>query len=103
MLAEAQATDDAEDARHGPDRHGDELPAELARRQSRLAKIQQAKAMLEERAKVEAAEEAARRTAEGKTPPKTAPADAVPAPQDQINFTDPNGTSRSVTLSGTRL
>src|SRR3954452_21944259 len=45
MLAEAQATDEAEDARHGPDRHGDELPAELARRQSRLAKIQQARAL----------------------------------------------------------
>ena len=61
MLAEAQAADDAEDARHGPDRHGDELPEELARRQSRLAKIQQAKALLEERAKAEAAAEAARR------------------------------------------
>ena len=89
MLAEAQAADDAEDARHGPDRHGDELPAELARRQSRLAKIQQAKAMLEERAKAEAAAEAARRAAEGKGPPKVAPADAVPDPKDQINFTDP--------------
>src|SRR3954451_4269443 len=43
MLAEAQAADDAEDARHGPDRRGDELPEELARRQSRLAKIRQAK------------------------------------------------------------
>jgi transposase len=89
MLAEAQSTDDAEDARHGPDRLGDELPAELARRQSRLAKIQQAKAMLEERAKAEAAEEATRRAAEGQAPPKTAPADAVPEPRDQINFTDP--------------
>src|SRR4051794_1110540 len=58
MLAEAQVADDAEDARHGPDRHGDELPEELARRQSRLAKIQQAKAALEERARVAAAEEA---------------------------------------------
>src|SRR5215217_1822657 len=51
LLAEARAADDAEDARHGPDRHGDELPEELARRQGRLAKIRQAKAMLEERAK----------------------------------------------------
>src|SRR5690242_12553210 len=50
LLAEAEATDAAEDAAHGPDRGGDELPEELARRQSRLAKIQQAKAMLEERA-----------------------------------------------------
>jgi transposase len=89
MLTEAKAADDAEDARHGPDRRGDELPEELARRQSRLAKIQQAKAMLEERAKAEAAAEAARRAAEGKGPPKVAPADAVPDPKDQINFTDP--------------
>src|SRR4051812_44142276 len=42
MLAQAQAEDDAEDDRHGPDRRGDELPEELARRQSRLARIQQA-------------------------------------------------------------
>jgi transposase len=89
MLAEAQAADDAEDARHGPDRHGDELPEELARRQSRLAKIQQAKAALEERARVAAAEEAARRQAEGKSPPAIAPAEAVPQPKGQINFTDP--------------
>jgi transposase len=40
LLAEAEATDKAEDIEHGPDRHGDELPDELARRQSRLAKIQ---------------------------------------------------------------
>jgi transposase len=100
MLAEAQAADDAEDARHGPDRHGDELPAELARRQSRLAKIQQAKAMLEERAKVEAAEKAARCAAEGKAPPKTAPADTVPEPKDQINFTDPESRIMKVANKG---
>jgi transposase len=100
MLAEAQAADDAEDARHGPDRHGDELPAELARRQSRLAKIQQAKAMLEERAKVEAAEKAARCAAEGQAPPKTAPADTVPEPKDQINFTDPESRIRKVANKG---
>ena len=89
LLAEAQAVDDAEDLQHGPDRHGDELPDELARRRSRLAKIQSAKKLLEERAKLEAAEEAARRQAEGKSPPTTPPAEAVPDPKDQINFTDP--------------
>jgi transposase len=89
MLAEAQAADDTEDAQHGPDRHGDELPEELARRQSRLAKIQQAKAQLEERARAEAAEEAARRQAEGKPSLATPPEEAVPEPKDQINFTDP--------------
>jgi hypothetical protein len=89
LLAEAQASDDAEDLQHGPDRHGDELPDELARRQSRLAKIQSAKKLLEERAKLEAAEEAARRQAGGKSPPTTPPAEAVADPKDQINFTDP--------------
>ena len=89
LLADAQAADEAEDLQHGPDRHGDELPDELARRQSRLAKIQEARKLLEERARAEAAEEAARRQAEGKPPPATPPAEAVPDPKDQINFTDP--------------
>src|SRR5206468_462362 len=57
LLAEAEATDASEDAAHGPDHRGDELPEELARRQNRLTKIQQAKALLEERARAEAAEE----------------------------------------------
>jgi transposase len=89
LLAEAKAADEAEDLRHGPDRHGSELPDELARRQGRLAKIQAARKLLEERAKLEAAEEAARREAGGKSPPRTPPAEAVPDPKDQINFTDP--------------
>src|SRR5947208_987131 len=49
-LAEAEAIDKAEDIEHGPARQGDELPDELARRQSRLAKIQAARKLLEERA-----------------------------------------------------
>jgi transposase len=89
LLDEARAADEAEDLQHGRDHHGDELPDELARRQSRLAKIQDAKKLLEERAKLEATEEAARRQAEGKSPPATPPAEAVPEPKDQINFTDP--------------
>jgi transposase len=89
LLADARAVDEAEDGEHGPDRHGDELPDELARRRSRLAKIQEARKLLEERARVEAAEEAARRETEGRSPPKVPPAEAVPDPKDQINFTDP--------------
>jgi hypothetical protein len=89
MLAEAEAADDAEDARHGPDRRGDELPKELPRRQGRLAKIQRAKALLEERARSEAVEEAARRQAQERPPLKVPPAEAIPGPRDQINFTDP--------------
>ncbi len=100
MLAEAQAADDTEDAQYGPDRHGEVLPEELARRRSRLAKIQQAKAQLEERARAEAAEEAARRKAEGKPSPATPPAEAVPGPKDQINFTDPESRIMKVSNKG---
>jgi transposase len=100
ILAEAESADATEDAAHGRDRRGDELPQELARRQSRLAKIQQAKAMLEERARTEAAEEAARRQEEGKTPPAIPPAQAVPEPKDQINFTDPESRIMKVSNKG---
>ncbi len=100
ILAEAESADATEDATHGPSRRGDELPEELARRQSRLAKIRQAKALLEERARTEAAEEAARRQEGGKTPPAVAPADAVPEAKDQINFTDPESRIMKVSNKG---
>src|SRR3954463_16707585 len=102
LLADAEAADQAEDLQHGPDRHGDELPGELARRQSRLAKIQGARKLLENRAKAEAAEEAARRQAEGKAPPATPPAEAVPGPKDQINFTDPESRIMKASNKGWR-
>lgn len=38
ILAEAEATDQAEDRAFGVDRRGDEVPAELARRETRLAR-----------------------------------------------------------------
>lgn len=100
LLAEAESADATEDASHGPDRRGDELPEELKRRQNRLAKIQEAKALLEERARVQAAEEAGRREAEGKTPSASAPADAVPEPKDQVNFTDPESRIMKVANKG---
>ena len=89
LLAEAEAIDAAEDQTHGRDRRGDELPDELKRRAGRLAKIKEAKALLEERARTEAEQEAARRQVAGKEPPAKPPAEAVPEPKDQINFTDP--------------
>ena len=46
LLAQAEATDAAEDARYGIDRRGDELPAALARRETRLATIRAAMAAL---------------------------------------------------------
>jgi hypothetical protein len=100
ILAEAESADATEDAAHGPGRRGDELPQELARRQSRLVKIQEAKAQLEGRARTEAAEEAARRREEGKAPPAVAPAEAVPGAKDQINFTDPESRIMKVSNKG---
>src|ERR671918_1291218 len=55
LLARAEAADAAEDAEYGVDRRGDELPAELQRRESRLKRIREAKRVLEARAKDEAA------------------------------------------------
>ncbi len=91
MLAAAEATDQAEDARYGPDRRGDELPDELARRESRLERIREAKAALEAE---EAARERARQAemrAEGKAPRKPDPDTEPPTPKPtaQRNFTDP--------------
>jgi len=80
LLAQAEATDAAEDARYGADRRGDELPEELQRRESRLKKIREAKRALEERARQEAKEE-------GKTDSQVQ--QAQPAGKDQYNFTDP--------------
>jgi transposase len=100
LLAEAEATDAAEDEAHGRDRSGDELPDELKRRESRLAKILEAKALLEARARAEAAEDAARRQAEGKGPPTKPPTEAVPEPKDQINFTDPESRIMKVSNKG---
>src|ERR1022692_4017226 len=51
LLEQAEATDAEEDTRYGRDRTGDELPAELARRETRLKRIQEAKRALEERAR----------------------------------------------------
>jgi len=77
LLAQAEATDAAEDTQYGADRRGDELPAELQRRESRLTRIREAKRVLEARAKAAAA-------AAGQ------PSDAAtPDPKAQYNFTDP--------------
>ena len=89
LLASAQAADETEDAEHGQDKRGDELPDELARREQRLEKIREAKAALEQAAREKAAAEAERRKTEGKQPPKKAPEDAVPDAKSQRNFTDP--------------
>ncbi len=76
LLAQAEAADEAEDRQYGSQR-GDELPEELRRRETRLARIKEAKKVLEQRARDKA-------VAEGKGAAETKPED-----QDQYNFTDP--------------
>src|SRR5712692_6171947 len=96
LLAEAERIDSEEDERFGPDRRGDEVPAELARRESRLAKLRAAKEALEQEARERAAAEAAERARRrGETPEAQAEAAAraaevaTPKPKTQRNFTDP--------------
>jgi transposase len=105
LLKQAEQTDAAEDALYGKDKRGDELPEELSRRESRLKKIQQAKAELEKEAQQKAEQErgeaeaklAARKEKEGKTgkkqrgrePQVPAPEQAQPDTRAQRNFTDP--------------
>src|SRR6266704_4916822 len=57
LLRQAEATDKEEDQRYGGDRRGDELPEELQRRETRIARIQEAKRALEERAREQARSE----------------------------------------------
>jgi transposase len=91
LLKEAERVDVAEDERFGADNRGDELPEELARRESRLARLREAKAALQaeederERARHAAAE------AEGRKLRKPHPDDESPTPKPtaQRNFTDP--------------
>jgi Transposase DDE domain len=96
LLAEAEQIDHDEDAEFGRDNKGYGLPAELARRESRLAKITAAKAALEAEAEERAAAEAQQRArAAGKDEDTVAlraaaaGARAVPKPAAQRNFTDP--------------
>jgi len=79
LLAQAEAADEEEDRRYGGKR-GDELPEELRRRESRLAKIKMARKVVEQRARDKAA-------AEGKSAEQAK--QAKPTDQDQYNFTDP--------------
>jgi transposase len=92
-LAQAEAADAAEDAEHGPEKRGDELPDWVADKETRLERIRTAKAALE-------AEAAAAPPAAGTEPgpssgmmasgrPARAP-DGGPPARAQRNFTDPD-------------
>lgn len=97
LLAEAERIDKAEDTRFGRGKRGDELPGELRRRESRLARIREAKAALEAEAAQAARERAEAKardrgdddtTAAGKG--AAAAETATPKPKAQRNFTDPD-------------
>jgi transposase len=122
LLAAAEKTDAEEDAQYGKDRHGDELPAELQRRESRLRKIGAAKAVLEQEAKEKASqqraeaeqklaerEEQERRTGKkkrGRKPELPDPEQAKPDDTAQRNFTDaesrimPDGANKGSFVQG---
>src|SRR5208283_2626394 len=89
LLAEAARVDAEEDGKYGKGKLGDELPQELARRESRLKKIREAEveARLEEREKQE--EERGRKFG-GRPPQAPPPEEAKPEPKAQRNFTDPD-------------
>ncbi len=97
-LAAADAADGADDAQFGAERHGDEMPAWMARKADRLAKIQQAKAALEAEAEAEAAAKVAadgaaddtRPRGKGKPGRKPKRPPGVPKDTAQRNFTDPD-------------
>ena len=97
LLADAERVDAAEDAAYGPQRRGDELPAELSRREGRLAAIRAAKAALEAEHAAKARADAQRAAAEQDQDPEqvTAAGDAAEAAalvpdRAQRSFTDPD-------------
>jgi transposase len=78
LFRRAEETDEKEDQLYGKEKRGDELPEELARRESRLKKIQEAMEALEAEAREKA-------KAEGKDPKQVQPPEKA-----QRNFTDPD-------------
>lgn len=96
-MAEADRVDAAEDARYGKTKRGDELPVELARRETRLAKMAQARQSLQAQAQDKARAAAQQKprdrgddddttTAKG----DQAAATATVKPTAQRNFTAPD-------------
>jgi len=90
LTAQAEASDAAEDAALGADVRGDELPAELQRREERLAKIAAAKARLEAR-QAEEDRQQGRTPDDGRKSRRRPFARDFGVPRDdaQDNFTDP--------------
>ena len=102
LLRQADATDETEDACFGAEVRGDELPAELRRREERLAAIRAAKARLEAAAR--AADDARGRQPGQDRNPKGGPpykrAYGEPDEKAQSNFTDPESSIMKTSNEG---
>ncbi|WP_367223326.1 transposase [Streptomyces sp. 16-176A] len=102
LLTDAEATDTAEDHAFGIDGKDTGLPAELDRREKRLAKLQAARAQIEaetaDKARRHAEDNERRRQERASTSDEQAVTDAgeaaaakaIPKPKVQANFTDPD-------------
>jgi transposase len=88
LLRKAEVVDEEEDRTYGKNKRGDELPKELAFRESRLKKIKEARVALEAEARLEAEQ----------LRDKGSKATGAPEDKAQRNFTDPE--SRIMPLSG---
>src|SRR5260221_1177846 len=77
LMKQAEAVDEEEDKRYGRDRHGEEQPEELQRREKRIARNQGAKKALGERAR----EKGKKEDEDNK--------ETKPEPKGQYNITDP--------------
>ncbi len=102
LLRQAETTDETEDACFGAEVRGDELPAELRRREERLAAIRAAKARLEAAAR--AADDARGRQPGQDRNPKGGPpykrAYGEPDEKAQSNFTDPESSIMKTSNEG---
>ncbi len=99
LLKSAEAVDKEEDKKHGKGKKGWDLPDELQRKETRLAKIKEAMDALEEEARQEACEkqEAEENKTRKKQAPASQPSTAGPPDRAQRNFTDPDSRIMKVT------
>jgi len=101
LLKSAEAVDKEEDRKYGKGKKGWDLPDELKRRETRLAKIREAKKALEEEARQKESEKqkAKEAKAKGKQTAASPPPAVEPKDSAQRNFTDPD--SRIMKVSST--
>jgi len=92
LLRRAQAVDDREDREYGKGHRGDGLPEELARRESRLKKIQEAKAALEREAAERESRDSREKSKSSPRDPGPRTPDAAPEPASGVRFGGFQGT-----------